>query len=218
LAARCGLVLKDVIVFGRSRTSSDDVLAAVGVRAGQPILACNLSEIQQRLAALVWVKEASVRRFVCGEIHVYITEREPIAIYHDKQKFYLVDTDGVLMDTKIEPYFRGLPILSGTNAEKHAGKMLQILSIYPIVRSNISAMQFVQERRWNLKLSNGVEVKLPSQNVEISLKILDKLIADGQASSGDIRMIDLRLHSRVFFKYSDAAKSYLDKMKNAKKI
>ncbi|MDR1907474.1 MAG: cell division protein FtsQ/DivIB [Holosporales bacterium] len=218
IAAKCGFVMKDVVVFGRFRTNSDDVLAAVGVTAGQSIFLCNLKEIQQRLLKLAWVREASVRRSISGELYIFITEREPIAIYHSGQKFYLVDKNGSLMDTRIEPCFRGLPILSGANAEKAACGILQKLHAYKLVRANISAMQLVQERRWNLKLNNGVEVKLPAQNVDRALRVLEKLIRDGQASSGDIRVIDLRFGSKLILKYSDSGKAYLNALKKTKSV
>jgi cell division protein FtsQ len=66
------------------------------------------------------------------------------------------------------------------------------------------AAVFVAERRWNLKLKNGMDVKLPEFEVERALDTLMALDRDKKLLTRDIAAIDLRLSDRVTVRLSDA--------------
>ena len=61
------------------------------------------------------------------------------------------------------------------------------------------------ERRWNLKLKNGVDVRLPEADVARALDTLAELDRDKHLISRDITAIDLRLPDRVSVHLSDDA-------------
>ena len=63
----------------------------------------------------------------------------------------------------------------------------------------------VAERRWNLRLSNGIDVRLPETDVEGALDRLVALDRDKKILSRDITMVDLRLPDRVSVRLSDAS-------------
>ena len=63
----------------------------------------------------------------------------------------------------------------------------------------------VAERRWNLALNNGIEVRLPETDVEQALDMLVKLDRDDKMLTRDIAAIDLRLPDRVTVQLSDEA-------------
>ena len=79
----------------------------------------------------------------------------------------------------------------------------------------------VAERRWNLRLKNGVDVRLPEFDVEQALDQLVALERDTKLSSRDITAIDLRLADRItvrlsegaFLAHDEAAKKKLQKLK-----
>ena len=51
----------------------------------------------------------------------------------------------------------------------------------------------VAQRRWNLRLKSGLEIKLPDADVEQALQTLVALDRDKKILSRDITTIDLRL-------------------------
>jgi cell division protein FtsQ len=63
----------------------------------------------------------------------------------------------------------------------------------------------VADRRWNLRLKNGIDVRLPETNVEQALDRLVALDREKKILSRDILAIDLRLPDRVTVRLSDAA-------------
>ena len=71
----------------------------------------------------------------------------------------------------------------------------------PRLRASI----LVAERRWNLRLTNGIDVRLPETNIENALDRLVALDRDKKLLSRDITVVDLRLPDRVSVRLSDAA-------------
>jgi len=91
----------------------------------------------------------------------------------------------------------------GTNIpEAH---FLAILDRYPDIRAQLRASIMVADRRWNLRLKNGIDVRLPESNVEQALDRLVALDHEKKILSRDILAIDLRLSDRVTVRLSDAA-------------
>jgi cell division protein FtsQ len=76
----------------------------------------------------------------------------------------------------------------------------------------------VAERRWNLRLKNGVDVRLPETNVAPALDRLVALDREKKLLSRDIVAVDLRLPDRVSVRLSDAAaQAREDALKDTKK-
>jgi cell division protein FtsQ len=69
----------------------------------------------------------------------------------------------------------------------------------------LRASIMVADRRWNLRLKNGIDVRLPETNVEQALDRLVALDREKKILSRDILAIDLRLPDRVTVRLSDAA-------------
>jgi cell division protein FtsQ len=69
----------------------------------------------------------------------------------------------------------------------------------------LRASIFVAERRWNLRLNNGIDVRLPEGDIEEALDRLVALDRDKKLLSRDIVAVDLRLPDRVSVRLSDAA-------------
>ena len=69
----------------------------------------------------------------------------------------------------------------------------------------LRASILVAERRWNLRLKNGLDVRLPETNVAQALERLVALDREKKLLSRDITAVDLRLPDRVTVRLSDAA-------------
>src|SRR6201995_3111881 len=76
----------------------------------------------------------------------------------------------------------------------------------------------VGERRWNLRTKDGLDIRLPENDVGNALAALSKLDQDDHLFSRDIVSIDMRLPDRLTVQLSDdAAKAREDLLKKQKK-
>jgi cell division protein FtsQ len=93
----------------------------------------------------------------------------------------------------------------GSGAELRAKQFLALLDRFPELRADVRASVLVADRRWNLWLRNGIDVRLPEFDVEKALDQLAALERNAKLSSRDITVIDLRLSDRVTVQLSDTA-------------
>jgi cell division protein FtsQ len=99
--------------------------------------------------------------------------------------------------------FVDLPLVVGKGADKKAKDFVALLARYPDVQANVRASILIAERRWNLRLKNGLDVKLPEIGVEQALARLVTLDRELQLTSRDITVLDLRLPDRVTVRMSE---------------
>ena len=98
-----------------------------------------------------------------------------------------------------------MPLVVGDGAATKAKDFLAILDRYPTIRHQLRASILVADRRWNIKLQNGIDIRLPEDGVAAALETLVQLDADKKLLSRDIDVVDLRLSDRVTVRLSDAA-------------
>jgi cell division protein FtsQ len=75
----------------------------------------------------------------------------------------------------------------------------------------------VGERRWNLRLSNGIDVKLPETGVAEALDQLAALGRDKQLFARDITIVDLRFPDRVIVRLTEAVAEAREEALKAKR-
>lgn len=215
-----GLEVKEISIHGNSRLNKKQILRKIGIKNGDGIFIVDLNEIKKKLDELAWIKDVVIKRSLSGKIDLYLTEKEAIAIYHDAKSnnFYLVDKEGNLIDASIPCFFKSLPTLSGGEANKFAPSILEKIGKYEEIRSRLTAMAFIQKRRWNLKLNNQIEIKLPEDGVEEALEALNKIVEQGKATSGDVLGLDFRIAGKVIFKLSKSGLEYLKMTKGKEKV
>src|SRR5690606_23786932 len=76
---------------------------------------------------------------------------------------------------------------------------------HPELRKQMLVAIRVADRRWTLRLKNGVDVKLPERDMDAALQRLVTLDREKRLLSRDITEIDLRLADRVTVRLSDDA-------------
>ena len=199
LASQANLVVRDIYVSGRVHTKAEEILAALGVGWGDPILNLDLDAAKERIEKLPWIKKAALSRQLAGTIHIDIVERVPIAIWQNDGHFTLVDAEGQAIDD-IRDNLYTLPLVVGTDANKHAASLLAILREEPQLMERVKAAVWVGNRRWNLifdDLNNGLNVRLPEEGTLDAWKRLASLSRDQKVLDRALTMIDLRLPDRM---------------------
>ena len=210
LVVRAGFAVNRVTIEGQDRTSNAEIITALGIDRDTSTLAFNTTAAKERLEKLPLVRSAEVMRLLPSQLHVVIKERVPYAVWQHKSTLYLVDHDGTVIDTLKVRTYPGLPLVVGDGAAKHARDLLDELARWPRVKSKVQAAVRVADRRWNLKLQNGLEIRLPESDMARALKKVDELDRSNKVLSGDAIEVDLRLPDRITIRLSDSAASKRD--------
>ena len=138
-----------------------------------------------------------------SRLHIAVTEREAFALWQKDGKVSVIAGDGTVVEPFVSARFAKLPLVVGIGAETKAKDFLALLDKYPLLREQMHAAVLVAERRWNVVLKNGIDVRLPETDVEKALDTLVQLDRDNKLLSRDITAVDLRLADRVTVRLSD---------------
>ncbi|HLJ01433.1 MAG TPA: FtsQ-type POTRA domain-containing protein [Bradyrhizobium sp.] len=213
LANSAGFRITSVAVTGRNQLSQDKVLAIGGVNGRSSLLFLDAALVRERLKANPWIADATVLKLYPGELRIDIVERKAFALWQREGHLSVISDDGMVLDSNVDRFLT-LPLVVGKGAETHAKEFLALLSRYPQVDSVTKAAIFVGERRWNLRLDDGLDIRLPENGVGNALAALSALDKEDHLFSRDIVAVDLRLPDRLIVQLSeDAAKAREESLK-----
>jgi cell division protein FtsQ len=196
-SAEAGLVLDELLVVGRKRTSQEELIAALDVRQGQPILTYDLESFRVKLEALPWVKSAVVGRQLPGSLTIQLVEREPLAVWQNRGQLVVIDQHGEEIPLSDIRPFAALPLVVGPDAPQHAVELVTLLAREPELSEKVVAGVRIGGRRWNLRLIGDIDVQLPESAPEEAYSQLARLAREHDLLERDLRVIDLRLPDRM---------------------
>ncbi|MEM8771623.1 MAG: cell division protein FtsQ/DivIB [Pseudomonadota bacterium] len=199
-AISSGFGVRRVTAIGLEETAREDVLNALGPIVGASIAHVDVHAARARIEDLGWVRSAAVARLWPGTIHVSVREREPAAVWQMSGALHLIDPYGAVI-REINAYeFSNLPLIVGAGAPDSASLVLQALRAEPALWGGTSALVRVGDRRWNLRLKSGADVKLPENESEAAVATLAKLQAAYGLLDRPLEYIDLRNPDRFVYR------------------
>jgi cell division protein FtsQ len=218
LANSAGFRITSVGINGRKQLTQDEVLAIGGVNGRSSLLFLDASAVRERLKANPWIADATVQKLYPGALQINIVERKAFALWQQDGRLSVIADDGAVLEPYVTQRFLSLPLVVGKGAETRARDFLALLAQYPQVRDATRAVVFVGQRRWNLRLKDGLDVRLPENDLDKALAELSRLDKEDHLFSRDIVAVDMRLPDRLTVQLSDdAAKAREELFKKPKK-
>jgi cell division protein FtsQ len=204
-ANAAGFRIVSIALAGHHHVSREEVLAIAGVTGTTSLLFLDVEQARERLKTNPWIADATVLKLYPGELQIGIKEREAFALWQKDRQVSVIADDGTMLEPYVAPRLVRLPLVVGRGAETRAKEFLALLDRYPAMRDFVLASVLVGERRWNLRLKNGIDVQLPESEVASALERLVALDREKNLITRDIVVIDLRLRDRVTVRLSDPA-------------
>jgi cell division protein FtsQ len=206
-AQNVGFETAKIQLEGAKRLSRRDVLRIAGITESSTLFLIDAESTRARILRNPWIAEAAVRKLYPDQLEIIIKEKQPFAVWQDRGMFSVIARDGTVIDqiTSVQVRDSGLPFVVGAGADKRAESLLALLDRFPKIRSEVAAAVFVAERRWNLRLNSGIDVRLPEDDADVALLRLVSLDREKSLLSRDVTVIDLRLPDRVAVRLSDDA-------------
>lgn len=200
-----GFRISEVALAGEHELGRDEILVLAGITDQSSLLFLDAARTRARLMTNPWIADATVLKLYPDRLRIEIKERKPFALWQKDRRVALIAADGTVLEAAVRTRFSGLPRVVGKGAEQGAQDFLALIARYPVIARLAEASVFVAERRWNLRLKDGLEIMLPESDTEQALRILVDLDRNSKLLSRDIVAVDLRLPDRVTVRQSDAA-------------
>jgi cell division protein FtsQ len=204
LGNAAGFRIVAIGLAGQLHVSREEVVATAGVTGRSSLLFVDVDQARERLKTNPWIADATVLKLYPGELQIRIKERVAFALWQKYGQVSVIADDGTVLEPYVAPTLIRLPLVVGAGADTRAKDFLALLDRYPQMRDFVRAAVLVGERRWNLRLKNGIDVLLPESDVAAGLERLVALDSEKNLSTRDILAIDLRLPDRVTVRLSDA--------------
>jgi len=206
VARNLGLGVKVITMTGQSRLTPAEVLAIAGVtpNSSTPFFDAEAARLQLEKTPLV--KQASVRKLFPNQIVIEIVERTPAALWQRDGEIRTIAADGAVIDELGDSGFSDLPFVVGVGANERLPEFRELLDAAQELRPKIMAGVLVDQRRWNLHLRSGMDIKLPEDAPSAAVTTLLGLQRDSHVLDRDILWVDLRTPGKTFVRLSaDAA-------------
>lgn len=205
-----GFAVNEVEIKGHQNTSEVAVFQALGLDGFTSLVSLNVGEARKALRGLPWVEDVAVRKVYPGKVEVDITERHAYAIWQTGKTLSLIEKDGRVIGAYAGAGFNDLPLVVWPGAAGQAASFIKLLDDYEPIARRMKAVILVGERRWNVRLNNGMTIELPADHPEDALARLMAMEVETGVLERDIASIDLRLDDRTTIALTDNAMTRRD--------
>jgi cell division protein FtsQ len=200
-----GFGLDVITISGQSELSAQEILAVAGVNDRHSLPFLDVRQIRERLKVAPLISDASVRKLYPNRLVIDVTERDAHALWQKDGEIFVISADGTPIDTIHDERFVHLPFVVGDGANMRIAEFHKIVEAAGELKSKIRAGVLVTDRRWNIKLTTGVDVKLPEIGAEAAIAALAKLAKEQKIIEKDLISIDMRVPGRLVARLTEEA-------------
>jgi cell division protein FtsQ len=206
------LTVTRITVQGNQRMSRGEVLTLLEGLSGASIVMTDLEGWRQKLLMSPWVADASIRRMLPGTLTVVIEERRPVGIGRVKDRLFLVDPSGAVID-EFGPNYADLdlPVVDGLAATNGgaesidkaraalAGRLMRDLAARPELAAQVSQIDVTDVRNAVVILKGDTALlRVGEESFAERLQAYLDLMPALRERMPDIDYVDLRFGARVY--------------------
>jgi cell division protein FtsQ len=217
LGRSLGLGVAVVTVSGATHMSESRILAIAGIDASRSLPFFDVTQAKARLEADPLVKQASVRKLYPNQVVIEIVERTPYAVWQKDGDVSAIAADGAPIDEVADGRYAGLPFVVGEGANARVQEYVGLLDALDELKPRVEAGVLVGQRRWNLRLKSGLDVKLPEEDPQAAIAELLTLERQSRILEKDAMAVDFRVPGRVFVRLTQGAAAAWAEAHTAKK-
>ena len=205
VARSLGLGVDVVTVSGATHMSESRILAIAGIDASRSLPFFDVAQARAKLEADPLVKQASVRKLYPNQIVIELIERTPYAVWQKDGDVSAIAADGAPIDEVRDSRYADLPFVVGEGANGRVREYVGLLDAMDELKPRVEAGVLVGQRRWNLRLKSGADVKLPEDNPQAAIGELLGLQRQSRILEKDALALDFRVPGRVFVRLTEDA-------------
>ena len=194
-----GFRVRSIDVSGIQRMDSRPVFQIALDQKSMAMPLVDVAGIREKLLRYGWVKDARVSRRLPDTLVIDIVEREPAALWQDKTKLSLIDSEGVVLDRVKVSDMPDLPLLVGPGANARSNELNTLLGGVPTLKPQLESAAWVGGRRWDLNFQSGETLVLPEgdKDAKMALAKFARLDKSAGLLGRGIKRFDLRIPGKM---------------------
>ncbi len=196
-----GFIIRNIEILGLNHLDKTEIIKIIKTYNNVNIFSINIKKIYKEIQNNTWIKKVSIEIIYPNTIKIFLTEKEPIAIWQNKHGNNLITKTGeIILEKNLENFKNYLPIIIGHNAHKNIYSILNVLSSNKDFLKNIWSLTFVNERRWDAHFDQGLTIRLPSKNIKDAWKKVLHLDKNFNILELGLTELDLRNSEQILGK------------------
>lgn len=217
-AADAGFEVQRVEVRGVERMNELKVYERVLGQRDRAMPLVDIDTLRRDLLSLSWVSDARVSRQLPDTLVVDIVEREPHAVLQKPGRLVLIDRTGHELEPVSAANAKGMLRVSGPGAARQMESLARLLDAAPALRPQVSAAEWVGNRRWNLTFRTDQVLALPQGEKQSASALVAFARLDGvnRLLGGKVATFDMRAPDRIYMRIPGRAQEELKAAQAAK--
>ena len=205
MTSASGLAINEVRIGGNRETSELDVIDVMGLNGMTSLATFDAAGARAQIAGLPWVAEATVRKNYPDTVQVDIRERNGYAVWQHGEHLTVIDSAGLPIDDYAPARDSTLPLVTGRGAPERVREAMGLVGAFPTIARQTKGFIRVGERRWDVRLRNGITIKLPEDGAGEALEALVSIDNSQNLLARDITEVDMRLSDRIVVRLGENA-------------
>ena len=193
--------IKHIKVIDSQQSKETDIREKIS-NLSDNLLLLDKQILQNEIEQVPWVKRANIKKIFPNKIQVQVIENDPYAIFLNEGVPFLIDLDGTII-TQISDQSIDTSMIQilGEKANENLESIIKSINIhFPELINDIKSLEYIELRRWNMKLKRDLKIKFPDEKIDQSIINLKRLFVEQNVSESNIIEIDLRIHGRASVK------------------
>ena len=157
------------------------------------ILLLDKDEISKKIYSNKIVEDLFIFKKYPSELRIFIKKTNFLAITKKNNQNYYIGSNGNFIISKNNS--GNLPFIFGDVKTEEFLKFKSHIDRSKFDFDQIENLSFFKSKRWNIETKNGIIVKLPLNDLDLSLETLSKIINEEQFKN--VKVIDLRNYGTI---------------------
>ena len=185
--------IEKIEIIGLDEQENDKILKDLNSLYFQSLFFLNTIKIENILLSHSMIESFSIFRKFPSTLKINIKRTRILANRNVNGLNFLIGSNGKLINSKKQ--MNDVPLVFGNFDNKEFLKIKKIIDKTKLVYGNIDSIYYFGSKRWDIKMKNGILIKLPNKEVLSALKLAVDLLSSKKFE--DIRIIDTRIDKQI---------------------
>ena len=164
---------------------------------GKNIFLLNNRDIKNKLNNIDYIHNYSVSRSFPSKVNVKLKKTKLLAITYKNNKLFYVGSNKKIIFLPQKKPDESLPIIFGNFSNNEFFNLRRIINESEFDINKIKEYYYFPSKRWDIKLNDEILVKLPIENINNSINILNEVLKENVRKQN--KVIDLRVPNQIIF-------------------
>lgn len=185
--------ITDIEILGLDDNEITQVYSDIKYLKNKNLFFLDKLEISNKLYSNKIFEKIFISKMYPSKLKIIIEKTNLLAIIKQENFNYYLGSNGKLI--KVEGSKKKLPFIFGKIDAKEFLKFKKLIDESNFDFNNIKNFYFFKSKRWDIELQDGLIIKLPLKQIDVSLEILNKILMDKEFE--DSTIIDLRQKGQI---------------------